>query len=339
MADTKTATYIKVPDYGTIELVDQTARDGATAASTAAAAAQTKAESAATAATTAQSAATKAQTTADSATTAATKAQTTADSASTAAATAQSTADSALTKANAAATTATATTSTAGLMSASDKSKLDGIAAKANAYTLPTASASTLGGIKVGSGLSITSGVLSADAQPFDVADAVFIMDFTSDSSGNLTNGDNASWSALSAAYSAGKACYARVTGYPQIEYLPTVLPLFVYYSSGYAMFSGAGTTNGTSITGMTLTMQGDSATVALALAPSETHWIDVTGKPFSDIGSGLSVSAEQVLSADIPTALKNPNALTLTVGDETYTYDGSSAVSVAIEDGDGVSY
>lgn len=338
MADTKTATYIKVPDYGTIELVDQTARDGATAASTAAAAAQTKAESAATAATTAQSAATKAQTTADSATTAATKAQSTADSASTAAATAQSTADSALTKANAAATTATATTSTAGLMSASDKSKLDGIAAKANAYTLPTASASTLGGIKVGSGLSITSGVLSADAQPFDVADAVFIMDFTSDSSGNLTNGDNASWSALSAAYSAGKACYARVTGYPQIEYLPTVLPLFVYYS-GYAMFSGAGTANGTSITGMTLTMQGDSATVALALAPSETHWIDVTGKPFSDIGSGLSVSAQQVLSADIPTALKNPNALTLTVGDETYTYDGSSAVSVTIEDGDGVSY
>ena len=30
-------------------------------------------------------------------------------------------------------------------------------------YTLPTASASTLGGIKVGSGLTITDGVLSAD--------------------------------------------------------------------------------------------------------------------------------------------------------------------------------
>ena len=55
-----------------------------------------------------------------------------------------------------------ATTSAAGLMSASDKTKLNGIATGANAYSLPTASSSTLGGIKVGSGLSISSGVLSA---------------------------------------------------------------------------------------------------------------------------------------------------------------------------------
>ena len=55
-----------------------------------------------------------------------------------------------------------ATTSAAGLMSSTDKSKLDGIAANANNYSLPTASASTLGGIKVGSGLSISNGVLSS---------------------------------------------------------------------------------------------------------------------------------------------------------------------------------
>lgn len=54
-----------------------------------------------------------------------------------------------------------ASTSSAGLMSASDKSKLDGIASGANNYSLPTASASTLGGVKVGSGLSISNGVLS----------------------------------------------------------------------------------------------------------------------------------------------------------------------------------
>ena len=42
--------------------------------------------------------------------------------------------------------------------------KLNGIAAGANAYTLPTASASVLGGVKVGSGLSISSGVLAATA-------------------------------------------------------------------------------------------------------------------------------------------------------------------------------
>lgn len=60
-------------------------------------------------------------------------------------------------------TYALATTSASGLMSASDKTKLNGIAAGANAYTLPAATASTLGGIKVGSGLSVTSdGTLSA---------------------------------------------------------------------------------------------------------------------------------------------------------------------------------
>lgn len=40
--------------------------------------------------------------------------------------------------------------------------KLAGIEEKANNYSLPTASANTLGGIKVGSGLSINNGVLSA---------------------------------------------------------------------------------------------------------------------------------------------------------------------------------
>lgn len=55
-----------------------------------------------------------------------------------------------------------ATTSAAGLMSAADKTKLDGIATGANKYSLPTASSSTLGGIKVGSGLSISNGVLSS---------------------------------------------------------------------------------------------------------------------------------------------------------------------------------
>lgn len=55
-----------------------------------------------------------------------------------------------------------ATTTTAGHMSGADKSKLDGIASGANNYLLPTASASELGGVKVGSNLTITDGVLSA---------------------------------------------------------------------------------------------------------------------------------------------------------------------------------
>ncbi len=44
------------------------------------------------------------------------------------------------------------------------KDKLDGIADGANAYSLPTAASNTLGGIKVGSNLTISSGVLSGTA-------------------------------------------------------------------------------------------------------------------------------------------------------------------------------
>ena len=63
-----------------------------------------------------------------------------------------------------------ATSSSDGLMSAADKAKLDGIATGANKYTLPTASSSTLGGIKVGTNLSISSGVLSAKDTTYSVA-------------------------------------------------------------------------------------------------------------------------------------------------------------------------
>ena len=58
-----------------------------------------------------------------------------------------------------------ATRQLAGVMSAVDKNKLDGIADGANNYTLPIASATALGGIKLGSGLSVTNdGTVSVSA-------------------------------------------------------------------------------------------------------------------------------------------------------------------------------
>lgn len=60
-------------------------------------------------------------------------------------------------------TYAAATAAAAGLMSAADKAKLDGVAAGANKYILPAATASILGGVKVGAGLAVASGVLSVD--------------------------------------------------------------------------------------------------------------------------------------------------------------------------------
>ena len=54
-----------------------------------------------------------------------------------------------------------ATTLASGLMSAADKAKLDGIAPNANNYTLPTASTFTKGGVKVGTGLSMSGDTLN----------------------------------------------------------------------------------------------------------------------------------------------------------------------------------
>lgn len=58
-----------------------------------------------------------------------------------------------------------ATQQTANDFTTTYKNKLDGIAESANNYSLPTAAADTLGGVKVGSRLTISSGVLSADVQ------------------------------------------------------------------------------------------------------------------------------------------------------------------------------
>lgn len=56
-----------------------------------------------------------------------------------------------------------ATTEAAGLMSTDDKTKLNGIEAQANKYVLPTASTSELGGVKVdGTTVTIDDGVISA---------------------------------------------------------------------------------------------------------------------------------------------------------------------------------
>ena len=74
------------------------------------------------------------------------------------------------TQLNGKASTSVATTSANGLMSSSDKSKLDGIAANANNYILPTASASTLGGVKIGSGVNISSGVISVTTSSIGAA-------------------------------------------------------------------------------------------------------------------------------------------------------------------------
>ena len=54
-----------------------------------------------------------------------------------------------------------------------------------------------------------------------------------------------------------------------------------------------------------------------------------------------FQVAAQQIISQipTVPTALKNPNALTIKIGSTTVTYDGSTAQTVTIADGSEVSY
>ena len=70
-----------------------------------------------------------------------------------------------------------------------------------------------------------------------------------------------------------------------------------------------------------------------------------INGKIFSFCindasGGGRFLNGDLTIKRiDIPTALKNPSALTIKIGSETVTYDGSAAKTVEIADGTEVSY
>lgn len=73
--------------------------------------------------------------------------------------------------------------------------------------------------------------------------------------------------------------------------------------------------------------------------------WKWIAKKIISDGISQLETTNKTIpgaineLKNAIPTALKNPNALTLKIGSTTVTYDGSAAETVEIADGTEVSY
>lgn len=118
----------------------------------------------------------------------------------------------------------------------------------------------------------------------------------------------------IKAAYEAGKVLECRCA---MGQYTAT-LPLFIPMPSANTwIFSGAGALAAMNFPAQTLTI----AIVNGAVQASDTRLASKADIP------------------TIPTALPNPNALTVKIGSTTVTYDGSSAQTVEIADGTGVDY
>ena len=91
-----------------------------------------------------------------------------------------------------------------------DKTKLDGIEIGANAYSLPTATSDILGGVKVGTGITITDGQI-AIGQAVGTSDDVLFNSVTGDLTGDVS-GNAATATALETAINIGGVSFDGTT-------------------------------------------------------------------------------------------------------------------------------
>lgn len=179
----------------------------------------------------------------------------------------------------------------------------------AKAYTLPIASPTQLGGVKpVAKTADMTQMRVGVDANGvLWMAPDAWYMDITGSLDAPVISQTPES---VYTAYVRGHAVYARVR-FSEFENLPIVLPLYSLYGGEERVhmlcFSGNANPHGFGITTpTTLTITYD--------ALATTKW-------------------NAFLDAQ-PSALPNPNALTITIGDNVVSYDGSAARSVTIPTG-----
>lgn len=118
----------------------------------------------------------------------------------------------------------------------------------------------------------------------------------------------------IKAAYEAGKELKCRFAMGVYTAVLPLFLPM---PSSNTWLFSGAGALSAMGFPAQTMTITIVNGTVQA----SDTRLASMDDIP------------------TIPTALKNPNALTIKIGSTTVAYDGSTAQTVTIADGTEVAY
>ena len=186
-----------------------------------------------------------------------------------------------------------------------------------SAYTLPTASSTTLGGIKVGAGLSISNGVLSANGG--GTADSVAWANVIGKPTwigtakptyrlDEIASSTNQTVDASTTPVSRKKIVYVGKSGNGCIS----AVALGIRNVNG--SFGPAVLSLGTKDT--------PSDTAAI-----DDGWVDYQ---FQTSGRIASKAGTFAVMSDIPTSLKNPNAIKFT-GAVTGTYDGSSAVTLNI--------
>ena len=147
-----------------------------------------------------------------------------------------------------------------------------------------------------------------------------FYVTVTPASSGDQTTGTADKTDAeIYAAYAAGSAVFCNVASAGHYSGMTATLPLFAAYNQGDDyMFAFCGS-------GVPRTSTAQDPPGAVTVTKNNHGWYvfyDALAK-----------------KTDIPTALKNPNALTLKLGGTTVVYDGSAAKTFEIPDGTEVSY
>ena len=171
---------------------------------------------------------------------------------------------------------------------------------------------------KAGSGTGAVTSTAIETALGYKPVNAFYVT-VTPASSGDQTTGMADKTDAeIYAAYAAGSAVFCRVASEGHFFGHPATLPIFAAVKDGdNYMFAFCGS-------GAPRSGTGDAA-VTVTVTRNQHNWYvfyDALAK-----------------KTDIPTALKNPNALTLKLGGTTVVYDGSAAKTFEIPDGTEVSY
>lgn len=174
-----------------------------------------------------------------------------------------------------------------------------------DAYTLPVASPTQLGGVKpVAKTDAMTRGVgVDSNGGLYTEPDSVYYIDLKGTFPNFTTSKTNAE---IHSAYQSGRTLVCRFYQDDNRWTLPLLSPTLGLWLFGAVISTGK-------------PVDVDAAQGIAAIVGN---------------GQGIVTQVDLAIKADIPAALPNPNALTITIGDNVVSYDGSAAKAVTIPTG-----